>query len=375
MSASLLFSPYTLPSPNGGLALANRIVIAPMCQYASVGGLANDWHLAHWTNLLNSGAALLTIEATAVTEDGRITNGCLGLWDDATHAALEQHLHRARALAPHMPVCIQLGHAGRKASSAKPWDGGHLLRLDDAGWVTMGPSALPHLPTERAPQAMSVQDIANVQQAFVSAAVRAQAIGFEAIELHAAHGYLLHQFLSPLANQRDDAYGGDFEGRTRMVREVFDAVRAVFKGSLGVRISATDWVDGGWSVEETTRLSALLKAAGCDFVHLSSAGVSPLQKIAIGPGYQLPFAKAVKDATGMSTMGVGLITEPQLAEDALQRGDADLIAIARALLFNPRWPWAAAAQLGGQVVGKTCYLRSQPLHAKHIFSNQGGGQR
>ena len=222
---------------------------------------------------------------------------------------------------------------------------------------------------------MSVQDIADVTQAFVVAAQRAQSMGIEAVELHAAHGYLLHQFMSPLANHRDDAYGGSFEGRIRIVMEVFQAVRAVYTGVLGVRISACDWVEGGWTVEETTRLSALLKAQDCNFVHISSAGVSPLQKIDVAPGFQLPFARAVKVATGLPTIGVGLVTDPQCAEDALVRGDADLIAIARAVLFNPRWPWAAAAQLGGQVVGKVNYLRSQPLQARHIFSNQGGGQR
>ncbi len=375
MSNSLLFSPFTLPSPQGGLTLANRIVIAPMCQYAADDGQATDWHLAHWTNLLNSGAAMVTLEATAVTEDGRISPGCLGLWNDATHAALQSNLHRARALAPATPVCIQLAHAGRKASSARPWDGGQLLDLDNQGWQTLGPSNVPHLSTERAPKAMSVQDIADVTRAFVVAAQRAQSMGIEAVELHAAHGYLLHQFMSPLANHRDDAYGGSFEGRIRIVMEVFQAVRAVYTGVMGVRISACDWVEGGWTVEETTRLSALLKAQDCNFVHISSAGVSPLQKIDVAPGFQLPFARAVKVATGLPTIGVGLVTDPQCAEDALVRGDADLIAIARAVLFNPRWPWAAAAQLGGQVVGKVNYLRSQPLQARHIFSNQGGGQR
>ena len=375
MSNSLLFSPFTLPSPQGGLTLANRIVIAPMCQYAADDGQATDWHLAHWTNLLNSGAAMVTLEATAVTEDGRISPGCLGLWNDATHAALQSNLHRARVLAPATPVCIQLAHAGRKASSARPWDGGQLLDIDNQGWQTLGPSNVPHLSTERAPKAMSVQDIADVIQAFVVAAQRAQSMGIEAVELHAAHGYLLHQFMSPLANHRDDAYGGSFEGRVRIVMEVFQAVRAVYTGVLGVRISACDWVEGGWTVDETTRLSALLKAQDCNFVHISSAGVSPLQKIDVAPGFQLPFARAVKVATGLPTIGVGLVTDPQCAEDALVRGDADLIAIARAVLFNPRWPWAAAAQLGGQVVGKVNYLRSQPLQARHIFSNQGGGQR
>ena len=231
-----LFSNFTLTSPRGPLTLDNRIVIAPMCQYSAENGQATDWHLMHWGNLLNGGAAMLILEATAVTARGRITPQCLGLWDDATAAALQDKLQRARRLAPHLPVCIQLAHAGRKGSSAVPWEGGQLLDAAHGGWWPEGPSALPHLTTEAAPQEISAQGLVDIREAFVKAAERAQAIGIEAIELHAAHGYLLHQFLSPLANQRSDAYGGNFEGRIRFPREVVQAVRKGCQGALGMRL-------------------------------------------------------------------------------------------------------------------------------------------
>ena len=364
---SLLFTPFTFDTPAGALTLPNRIVIAPMCQYSARDGQANDWHLFHWANLLNSGAGLLTIEATAVSPEGRISPGCLGLWDDETGRALKDHLHRARALAPHMPVCIQLGHAGRKASSEVPWRGGMLLSPAEGGCPTWGPSALPHLPQEAPPQALSLQDIKRIEQDFVDAAQRAQAMGIEAIELHAAHGYLMHQFLSPLANQREDAYGGSFDNRIRFVMNVFGRVRQVFGGVLGVRISATDWVEGGWDVDQTGELSRRLKAAGAQFVHISSAGVSPLQKIPVGPEYQVPLAKAVKAAAGLPTMAVGLITGAQQAEAILQRGDADLVALARPFLYNPRWAWHAAAELKGQVQAVGQYWRSLPKEAAAVF--------
>jgi 2,4-dienoyl-CoA reductase-like NADH-dependent reductase (Old Yellow Enzyme family) len=373
---STLFTPWSLPSANGqGLTLHNRVVIAPMCQYSAVDGAANDWHLTHWTNMLNGGAGMFIIEATAVTRDGRISPGCLGLWDTQTEAALRDNLQRARAQAPATPVCIQLSHAGRKGSSAAPWHGGALIAPSDGGWVTKAPSALAHAPGEAEPQALSQSDIDDLVQAFVSAAQRAQAMGIDAVELHAAHGYLMHQFLSPLANLRTDAYGGDFSGRTRFVREVFAAVRQVFHGPLGVRISATDWVEGGWTPEETVQLCALLRDLGADFAHISTAGVSPLQKIPAAPGFQLPFAQQVKAATGMTTIGVGLITEAAQAEAALNEGMVDLVAVARAVLFNPRWVWAAAAQLGGQVPASSQYLRSLPGFARHIFGDVRIGMR
>ncbi len=372
---SHLFSEFTLTSPRGPLTLANRTVIAPMCQYSAHEGQASDWHLMHWGNLLNSGAGMLIIEATGVTPEARITPLCLGLWDDATAAALDDKLNRARRLAPHMPVCIQLAHAGRKGSSAAPWEGGQLLDPAHGGWATQGPSAIPQLPQETPPSALSLADIAKIKEAFVQAAQRAAAIGIDAIELHGAHGYLIHQFLSPIANQRTDAYGGNFEGRTRFPMEVFQAVRAVFQGTLGMRISASDWVEGGWTPEETADFALQLKQAGADFVHISSGGVSPQQKIALGPEYQVPFAKLVKQKTNLPTMTVGLITTPQQAEDIVARGDADLVARARALLYNPRWVWEAAAGLNGHVQASPQYWRCMPREAQTIFGSVHMGQR
>ena len=372
---SHLFSEFTLTSPRGPLTLANRSVIAPMCQYSAHEGQASDWHLMHWGNLLNSGAGMFIIEATGVTPTGRITPFCLGLWDDATAAALDDKLNRARRLAPHMPVCIQLAHSGRKGSSAAPWQGGQLLDASHGGWPIQGPSALAQLPHETPPSALSVADMVAIKTAFVKSAERAAAMGIDAIELHSAHGYLLHQFLSPIANQRSDAYGGNFDGRTRFPMEVFQAVRAVFKGALGMRISATDWVDGGWTPEETADFSLQLKQAGADFVHISSGGVSPQQKIVLGPDYQVPFAKLVKQKTNLPTMTVGLITTPQQAEDIVARGDADLVAMARAFLYKPRWVWEAAAALKGQVQASPQYWRCMPREAQGIFESAQMGQR
>ena len=372
---SLLFTPFSLPSPQGGLSLANRIVIAPMCQYLAESGEANDWHLAHWTSLLNSGAGMLTIEATAVTETGRITHGCLGLWDDRTEKALGDLLHRARKLAPPMPVCIQLAHAGRKASSAQPWQGGQLVRLDQGGWQPMGPSALPQLPGEAPPREMTQADMLTVREAFVAAARRSERIGIESVELHAAHGYLLHEFLSPIANHRTDGYGGSLAHRMRFPLEVFESVRQAFSGPLGVRVSATDWVEGGWDLAQTTEFARHLKALGCDFIHVSSGGSSPQQKIAIGPGYQVPFARHIRQATGMTTTAVGLITQPEQAEAILQAGDADLIALARALMYKPRWPWEAAAALGATVTASPQYWRGLPREAQSVFGSVKIGAR
>jgi len=372
---SLLFTPFTFNAPRGPLTLPNRIVVAPMCQYSAVDGQANDWHLTHWTNLLNSGAGMLTIEATAVSAEGRISPGCLGLWDDATAEALSNNLQRARRLAPPMPVCLQVSHAGRKASSAAPWDGGMLITPQNGGWQPLAPSALPHLPEEAPPTAMSLADMAKVKKDFVYTAQRAQAMGIEAIELHAAHGYLLHQFLSPLSNHRTDAYGGNFENRIRFVMEVFQGVRQVFDGTLGIRISGTDWVDGGWTIDETCELATQVKQAGAQFVHISSGGVSPLQKITLGPEYQVPLAQAVKERSGLVTFAVGLITDPAQAEAVLQRGDADLVALARSFMYKPRWGWEAAVALDGTVSAQHQYWRSLPREAKNIFEGAKVGMR
>ncbi len=331
--------------------------------------------MAHWTNLLNSGAGLFTIEATAVSPEGRITPSCLGLWDDETEEALTQHLHRARALAPAMPVCIQLAHAGRKASSAVPWRGGQLLSREQGGWTPVAPSAVAHLPHEAAPSALTREQMALVCADFAEAAQRADRAGIEAIELHSAHGYLLHEFLSPLANQRVDEYGGGFDNRVRFPLEVFAAVRSVFKGVLGLRLSASDWVEGGWDLQQSEAFCVRLKEAGCDFIHVSSGGVSPQQKIQLGDGYQVPFAKGIRAATGMVTTAVGLITRPEQAEEILQQGDADLIALARGFLYQPRWGWQAAAALGAQVEAFPTYWRCMPREAQSIFKVVGVGQR
>jgi len=372
---SLLFAPFTLPSPRGGLSLPNRIIVAPMCQYAASEGQATDWHLMHWGNLLNSGAGMFTIEATAILPEGRITPGCLGLWDAATEAALADTLHRARKLAPPMAVCIQLAHAGRKASSDVPWRGGQLLSADAGGWLPYGPSAVPQLPAEAAPAEMDAAQLARVREAFVTAARRADAMGIEAIEIHNAHGYLLHEFLSPIANQRSDAYGGSLDNRMRYPLEVFAAVRAAFKGALGIRISGSDWVEGAWDIDQCSVFGQRLKELGCDFIHMSSGGVSPQQKIPLAPGYQVPLARAMRQATDLPTIAVGLITEPAQAEAIVQAGDADLVALARGFLYNPRWAWQAAVELGGQVQANPAYWRCLPRQGQQAFGSVTTGGR
>ena len=372
---SMLFSPLHLPSPRGGLTLPNRIVVAPMCQYAAQGGVVGDWHLMHWGNLLNSGAAMFTIEATAVLPEGRITPACIGLWDERTAAALADTLQRARRLAPRTTVCIQLAHAGRKASSALPWEGGQLLKPEQGGWETIAHSAKPYLPSEAAPVAMTAEKMGQVRDAFVAAAQRADGMGIEAVEIHSAHGYLLHEFLSPLSNRRTDAYGGNFENRIRYPLEVFTALRRAFGGVLGLRVSASDWVEGGWDVEQSAEFAKRLKAAGCDFIHVSSGGVSPDQKITLGAGYQVPFARRIRQVSGMLTTAVGLITQAQQAESLLQAGDADLIALGRTFLYQPRWPWQAAAELGGEVSANPAYWRCLPREAQAVFGKVTVGMR
>ncbi|NML25693.1 NADH:flavin oxidoreductase/NADH oxidase [Zoogloea dura] len=369
---SALFSPYRL----GDLALVNRIVIAPMCQYSAEDGNATDWHRIHLGNLALSGAALLIIEATAVTPEGRISPADLGLWSDANAAALGSTLDSLRRYSS-MPVAVQLAHAGRKASSHLPWEGGQLIPLGAGGWDTVAPSPLPHGADERAPLALDDAGLLRVRDAFVAAARRAAAIGIDAVELHAAHGYLLHQFLSPLSNIRSDAYGGSLENRLRFPLEVFDAVRAVFPAGkpVGIRISATDWVDGGWDLEQSIAFSQALKARGCDFIHVSSGGLSPRQQITLAPGYQLPFAERIRAETGLPTVAVGLITEAEHAEAIVASGQADLVGVARVMLYDPRWPWHAAAKLGAKVHAAPQYWRCQPRGLPDLFADARVGQR
>ncbi len=369
---SQLFSPFTL----GGLQLPNRIVIAPMCQYSAEAGCATDWHLIHLGQLAQSGAGLLIIEATAVVPEGRITAADLGLYSDANEAALGRVLAAVRRYSA-MPIGIQLGHAGRKASSQTPWDGGAQIAPAAGGWQTVAPSAIPHAPGEVPPAALDEAGLEQVRAAFVAAAQRAARLGLELIELHCAHGYLLHEFLSPLANQRTDRYGGALENRMRFPLEVFDAVRAALPAGLplGVRFSATDWVEGGWDVEQSIAFSQALEARGCSVLHVSSAGVSPLQKIPLGPGYQVALAAAIRRAVKVPVIAVGLVTAPEQAESIVAEGHADLVALGRGMLYDPRWPWHAAARLGAQVQAPRQYWRSQPAELKNLFAGARIGQR
>ncbi|MGU7856598.1 NADH:flavin oxidoreductase/NADH oxidase [Burkholderia orbicola] len=367
-----LFSPFTLR----GVNLPNRIVISPMCQYSAERGEATDWHMIHLGHLALSGAGLLCIEATAVEPDGRITHGDLGLWDDVTEAALKPVLAAIRKHSP-IRVAMQLSHAGRKASSAAPWEGGQLVPVADGGWLPHGPSAVPHKDGETPPLALDAAGLNRIREAFAASARRAARLGIDAIEVHAAHGYLLHQFLSPLANRRTDEYGGSRENRMRFPLEIFEIVRAAFPEDrpVGVRVSATDWVEGGWELDDTIAFAHELKRRGCDWIDVSSGGVSPLQKIPLSPGYQVPFAQAVKRAVGMPTIAVGLINEPAHADRLIEAGDADLVAMARAMLYDPRWPWHAAAELGAQVTAPPQYWRSQPREHKALFGDVSFGQR
>ena len=368
-----LFSPFKLRK----LALANRIVVSPMCQYSAVEGCAVDWHIVHWGELLQSNAGMFTIEATAVSAIGRITHGCLGLYDDACEKAIGERLAIARANAPPLPVAMQLAHAGRKGSSQVPWDGGQLIPVAQGGWTPVAPSAIPQLEHEPPPAALDTAGIAQIKREFVDAAQRASRLGIDAIELHWAHGYLLHEFLSPLSNRRDDAYGGPFDNRVRFPLEVFAAVRDVWPQDkpMGVRISATDWVDGGWTIEDSIALVRRLKTAGCDWIDTSSGGISPAQKIPLGPGYQVPLARAIRRATSVPTMAVGLITDAKQAEAIVASCDADLVAMARAMLWNPRWPWHAAATLGAQVQAPKQYWRSAPRDAATVIAHAKVGMR
>ena len=363
-NAPHLFRPLTLR----GLTLPNRIVVSPMCQYSADDGAATDWHLVHLGQLALSGAGLLLIEATAVEAAGRITHGCLGLWDDRTEAALARVLDAIRPIAT-MPIGIQIGHAGRKASSRRPWEGGQLVPLDAGGWQPVGPSPVPHIDTEPPPRQLPESELRALRDRFADTARRAARLGLAAVELHAAHGYLLHQFLSPVANRRTDRWGGSLANRMRFPLEVFDAVRAAWPGDrpLGVRVSATDWVDGGWTPDDTVVFARELKARGCDWIDASSGGVSPQQRIPLGPGYQVPFAQRVRADAGIPTVAVGLITDPRQAEAIVADGQADLVALARGLLWDPRWPWHAAAELGASVSAPKPYWRAQPREAKDVF--------
>ncbi|KRW97590.1 NADH:flavin oxidoreductase/NADH oxidase, partial [Paracoccus sp. MKU1] len=331
--------------------MPNRVVIAPMCQYSAEDGRMTDWHMIHLGQLALSGAGLLTIEATAVSPEGRITYADTGLWDDATEAAMVPVLQAIRRWSD-IPVAIQLAHAGRKASTEKPWLGGAQIPPGQPnGWQAVAPSALPFAPGENAPEALDRAGMDRIRDAFAEAARRSLRLGFDAIQIHAAHGYLLHQFLSPLSNRREDAWGGSLENRMRFPLEVFEAVKAVVPTDypVSVRVSGTDRVEGGWDIGETIAFARELQARGCAAIHVSSGGLDPRQQIPVAPGYQVPLARAVKAAVDMPVVAVGLITDFDHAESIVATGDADMVALARGILYDPRWPWHAAAHLGAQV--------------------------
>jgi 2,4-dienoyl-CoA reductase-like NADH-dependent reductase (Old Yellow Enzyme family) len=362
---SQLFTPYKVSS----LELRNRIVIAPMCQYSADEGRATDWHVIHLGNLALSGAGLLIIEATAVVPEGRISPDDLGLWSDETEEALGRVVETVRHHSD-MPIAIQLAHAGRKASTRVPWDGGAQIPPgENRGWQTVAPSAIPFMEGETPPAALDRRGMAAIRQAFAEAARRAGRLGLDAVQIHGAHGYLLHQFLSPLSNRRGDDYGGSLGNRMRFPLEIYDVVRAAFPAErpVSMRVSGTDWAAGGWDIAQTVAFAGALKARGCSAVHVSSGGTTPAQQIPVGPNYQVPLARAVKAATNLPTIAVGLVAGYDQAEAIIGTGDADLVALARAIIYDPRWPWHAAAHLGATVKAPKQYLRSHPSRYRNLF--------
>ena len=352
----VLFSPIKLAS----VEFDNRIVISPMCQYSAVDGCATDWHLAHLGMLVNSGAGLVIVEATHVERHGRITHGCMGLYSEESEAALQRVIDFCRG-AGTAKLGIQLAHAGRKASAQRPWEGGGPLNPGQDPWDTIAPSALPFGPGWHTPRAMAANDFARVRGAFAAAAQRAVRIGFDAIELHMAHGYLAHSFMSPIANRRTDQYGGSTENRMRFPREIAEAVRRVVPHSiaLGARITGSDWIDGAWTPADAVFCAKTLKAVGFDYLDVSSGGISSDARNPTTPGYNVDTAAQVR-ATGIATRTVGLIVAAQQAEAIVADGKADMVALARAALDDPHWGWHAARALGAEVTRPNQYLRSAP---------------
>ena len=353
---SKLFSPFSMR----GLDLANRIVVSPMCQYSADDGSMTDWHLMHLGQFAVSGSGIVIVEATGVEAAGRITPGCTGLYSDGNEAAMARVVKFCRDFG-NTKIGLQLAHAGRKASVEVPWNGGKPMAADAANrWQTAAPSALAYAPGWPQPAALDVTGLARVKAAFVQATERAARIGFDLIEIHAAHGYLFHEFLSPLSNQRSDDYGGSLENRMRFPLEVFTAMRGVWPGDkpLGLRVSATDWVDGGWTVADSIELARALKQRGCDFMDISSGGNSPAQDIDAGPAYQTGFAADIRRESGLATIAVGQISDPFQAESIVRSGQADLVALARGMLFDPRWTWHAAVALRAQAAYPPQYQRA-----------------
>jgi 2,4-dienoyl-CoA reductase-like NADH-dependent reductase (Old Yellow Enzyme family) len=354
---SALFSPIAFR----GLTLKNRVAVSSMCQYNAVDGSANDWHLMHLGQFAMGAAGLVMTEATHISPEGRITPKCLGLYSDDNERSLRRVIDFCRQYGV-TALGIQLAHAGRKASAHTPLEGGAPLGPEEDPWTTLAPSALPYGEGWHTPRAMTEQDLARVKAQFVAATERARRIGFDLLELHGAHGYLLHEFLSPISNRREDSYGGGLERRMRFPLELFEAVRGVWPDDkpLGVRVSATDYVEGGWTVEDTVVLAIELKGLGCDFVDVSGGGLDPRQQIPLGPGYQVLFAERVRREAGIATWAVGMITRARQAEAIVADGQADMVALARAMMFDPRWAWRAALELGAETPHSRMYIRCHP---------------
>jgi 2,4-dienoyl-CoA reductase-like NADH-dependent reductase (Old Yellow Enzyme family) len=365
--SSALFSPITMR----GLTLPNRIVVSPMCQYNSENGSANDWHLMHLGSFSLGAAGLVMTEMTNVNPVGRITHKCAGLWSDANEAALERVHDFCRTYGV-AKLGVQLAHAGRKGSTQVPAAGGKPLTAAENAWVTEAPSALSYDPSWPAPRELTKSDIRRLIDEFAAAARRVDRIGFDLIELHGGHGYLLHQFMSPLSNQRSDEYGGSTANRIRFPLEVFAAVRAAFPADkpIGIRVSATDWVDGGWTPEETVVLARELKAAGCDYMDVSTGGLDPRQKIPLAPGYQVQFGDKVRKEAGIATMSVGLITGAKQAEEIIASGRADLVVLGRGIMYDPRWAWHAAEELGAETAYAPKMMACHPKMRPQVFPNR-----
>lgn len=354
MSSPALFTPFRLRDTT----FANRIGVSPMCQYSAANGFINDWHVSHLGARAAGGPGLVIVEATAVEADGRITPGCTGIWSDAHIEGLKRlaSLIQSQGSIPG----IQIGHAGRKASTQVPWLGGNPLTPAEGAWPTIAPSAIPFDTGWHTPRALTIDEIHSLTESFIQAAKRALAAGFKVLEIHGAHGYLISEFLSPLTNLRTDEYGGSFENRTRFLRETITAVRTVWPASLPLflRISATDWAEGGWASDDSVALAALVKPLGIDLMDCSSGGVVANAKMQLGPGYQVPFASAVRNNAGLPTAAVGMITEPQQANDIIEQGHADLVLLAREFLRDPYWPIHAAKALGVTPRVPNQYLRA-----------------
>lgn len=355
--SSKLFSPFAI----GGMALPNRITVAAMCQYSAVDGAMTDWHMQHLGNLALCGAALLVIEATGVTPEGRITRWCTGLYSEENEAAMKRVVDFVRTISP-IHIGLQLAHAGRKASSHRPWEGRGALAPGEGAWTTLAPSPIPLAPGWPTPAALDRAGMDRVREAFIAAAQRAARIGVDFLELHSTHGYLLSEFLSPLANRRDDEYGGSLENRMRFPLEVFTALREAWPRDkpLGAKIGGTDFAPGGWTPDEAVTYAGKLKSLGCDYVTVSGGGVVLDAKVPVGPGYQVPYAERVRRETGITTGSVGLIADAHQAEEIVAAGRADFVSLARGMLFDPRWPWHAAAALGAEIKYAPQYERCNP---------------